>query len=204
MAPTYGREGWPVKASDPKLVRVAGRLAGMIEVDSCALVGALAAAAHGYVRATRDVDLVTRIPLTKARDRLVQHGVKASLRRGDVLAGEFPCVGGVLEGVEFDVLPPLVPIEWETTVELQLAGGNKLRVVDAQTLIHLKLRAGGPQDVLDAVMLLQQHPEHLARARELATAYGVKERLESFLSDPRIQSKMPRRSRARPSRSRKT
>lgn len=195
MAPTPGREARAVKAGDPKLVRVACRLVGIIETDSCALVGALAVAAHGYVRATRDVDLVTRIPLTEARDRLAQHGVKASLRRSDALAGDFPCVRGVLDGVEFDVLPPLVPMEWENTVEIPLPGGNKLRVVDARTLIHLKLRAGGPQDVLDVAMLLQRHPEHLARARDLATAYDVTERLESFLSDPRVRAKTPRRSR---------
>jgi hypothetical protein len=175
----------------------------MIEVDSCALVGALAVAAHGYVRATRDVDLVTRIPLKEARERLAKHGVRARLRRGDVLAGDFPCVRGVLDGVEFDVLPPLVPIDWEQTVEIPLTSGDKLRVVDARTIIHLKLRAGGPQDVLDVAMLLQRHPEHLARARELATAYGVTERLESFLSDPRIQAKPSHRSGPPSSRSKK-
>jgi len=176
----------------------------MIEADSCALVGALAAAVHGYVRATRDVDLVTRIPLTEARKRLARHGVKAVLKHGDVLKGDFSCIKGVLEGIEFDVLPPLVPIEWENAADVPLAGGDKLKVVDLRTLIHLKLRAGGPQDVLDVVMLLQRRPEHLARARELATGYRVTDRLESFLSDPRIRAKVPRRSAQHERRSRKT
>lgn len=178
-----------MRGRDPKLLRIARRLAGMIGPDSCALIGALAAAVHGHVRATRDVDLVTRIPLAEARTRLVEHGVKTVLKRGDVPQGDFPCVRGILDGVEFDILPPLVPIDWENTVEVPLAGGSNLKVVDLRTLIHLKLRAGGPQDVLDVVMLLQQRPEHLSRARELATAYRVADWLESFMSDPRIKAK---------------
>ena len=203
MAPTRGRGGLAVRASDPRLVRIARRLVGMIEPDSCAVVGALAVAVHGYVRATRDIDLVTGIPLTEARTRLAKHGVKTTLQHGDVLEGDFPCVKGVLDGIEFDVLPPLVPIQWENAVDVPLAGGDKLKFVDLRTLIHLKLRAGGPQDVLDVVMLLQRHPEHLARARELATGYRVTDRLESFISDPRIKAKAPRPSGQRRRRSSK-
>ena len=190
-----------MRASDPKLVRVAQRLADMIEPESCVVVGALAIAVHGYVRATRDVDLVTRIPLSEARKRLAEHGVKAVLKRGDVLEGDFSCIKGVLDGIDFDVLPLLVPIEWKSAVDVPLAGGAKLKVVDLRTLIHLKLRAGGPQDVLDVVMLLQRHPEHLTRALELATGYRVADRLESFLNDPRIKAKTPRPPRQRRRRS---
>jgi hypothetical protein len=192
-----------VKASAPTLVRVARLLARILEPGPSAVAGALAVAVHGYVRATKDVDLVTGIPLAEARRRLVEHGVKAALKRGDALEGDFSCVKGVLDGVEFAVLPLLVPIEWENAVELPLAGGEKLKVVDLRTLIHLKLRAGGPQDVLDVVMLLQRHPEHLPVARELATGYLLTERLESFMNDPRIRAKAPRGRRRRPTSARR-
>jgi hypothetical protein len=76
-------------------------------------------------------------------------------------------------------------------VDVPLGGGERLRIVDLRTLIHLKLRAAGPQDVLDVAMLLQLRPEHLALARELATAYRVADRLESFINDPRIRAKAP-------------
>jgi hypothetical protein len=180
------------------LRRVALRLIESLGEDACVVVGAIAVAAHGYPRATADVDLVARIPLAEVRKRLTARGVPCVLKRGDRMEGDFPCVRGVLDGVEFDILPPLVPIEWENAVDVPLGGGDKLRIVDLRTLIHLKLRAGGPQDVLDVVMLLQQHPEHLARARELATAHRVADRLESFLSDPRIKAKAPRAARRRP------
>jgi hypothetical protein len=149
----------------------------------------MAVAVHGYARATADVDLVSRLPLPEARKRLTDHGVKTTLKHGDVREADFDCLKGVLEGIEFDILPPLVPIDWENTIDVPLGRGETLKFVDLPTLIHLKLRAGGPQDVLDVVMLLQLHPAEVQRARELATAYGLAAQLESFMESPRIKAK---------------
>ena len=186
-----------MKQSDPKLVRIAHRLASMIDPDGCVVVGAMAVAVHGYPRATTDVDLVSRLPLAEARKRLAGHGVKATLRRGDVAERDFDRLKGVLDGIEFDVLPPLVPIDWGNSVDVPLGHGDTLKVVDLSTLIHLKLRAGGPQDVIDVVMLLQQHPAEASRARELATAYGFAAQLDSFMKSPRIKAKGPKTPRSR-------
>ena len=164
----------------------------MIDPESCVVVGALAAAAHGYTRATTDVDLVSRLPLPEVRKRLADQGVKTLLKHGDVHEGDFDCLKGVLDGIEFDILPPLVPIDWANAVDLALSRGEKLRVVDLRTLIHLKFRAGGPQDVLDVVMLLQRHPGELARARQLAIAHSLAAQLESFMKSPRIKAKAPK------------
>jgi hypothetical protein len=182
-----------LKRSDPKLVRVAHRLTRMIDPDQCVVVGAMAVAVHGYPRATTDVDIVSRLPLPSVRKRLADHGVRAALKHGDVQDDDFDCLKGVLDGIDFDVLPPVVPIDWENAVDVPLGRGETLRVVDLRTLIHLKLRAGGPQDVIDVAMLLQQHPAEAARAGELATAYGLDAQLESFMKSPRIASKGPKR-----------
>ena len=178
-----------MKPDDPKLVRIAYRLAATIDPDLCAVAGAMAVAVHGYPRATADVDLVSRLPLPEARKRLTDHGVKTTLKRGDVREADFDCLKGVLEGIEFDILPPLVPIDWENAVDVPIGRGETLKFVDLPTLIHLKLRAAGPQDVLDVVMLLQLHPAEVQRARELATAYGLAAQLESFMESPRIRAK---------------
>ena len=178
-----------MKPDDPKLVRIAYRLAATIDPDLCAVAGAMAVAVHGYPRATAEVDLVSRLPLPEARKRLTDHGVKTTLKRGDVREADFDCLKGVLEGIEFDILPPLVPIDWENAVDVPLGRGETLKFVDLPTLIHLKLRAAGPQDVLDVVMLLQLHPAEVQRARELATAYGLAAQLESFRESPRIRAK---------------
>jgi len=178
-----------LKPNYPKLVRIAHRLAATIDPDACAVAGAMAVAVHGYARATADVDLVCRLPLPEARKRLADQGMKSALKRGDVREGDFDCLKGVLEGIEFDILPPLVPIDWENAVDVPLGRGETLKFVDLPTLIHLKLRAAGPQDVLDVVMLLQQHPAEVVRARELATAYGLAAQLESFMESPRIKAR---------------
>jgi hypothetical protein len=178
-----------LKPNDPKLVRIAHRLAAAIDPDSSAVAGAMAVAVHGYVRATADVDLVSRLPLPEVRKRLADRGMKSALKRGDVSEGDFDCLKGVLEGIEFDILPPLVPIDWENAVDVPLGGGETLKFVDLPTLIHLKLRAGGPQDVLDVVMLLKRHSAEVVRARELATGYGLAAQLETFMESPRIKAR---------------
>jgi hypothetical protein len=166
----------------------------MIDPDDCVVVGAMAVAVHGYARATTDVDLVSRPPLRETRKRLAAHGVNAALKRGDALEGEFDCLKGSLDGIEFDILPALVPIDWEHTIALPLGDGETLNVVDLPTLIHLKLRAGGPQDLVDVAMLIQRHPSESARAAQLATAFGLASQLESFLANPRIRSRGPKAS----------
>ena len=190
-----------MKPADPKLVRAAHRLAAMLDPDQCVVVGAMALAVYGYPRATVDVDFVSRLPLPEARKRLADHGVKASLEHSDKVAGDFDCLKGVFDGIEFDILPPLVEIDWKKAVAIPVGRGHTLKVVDLPTLIHLKLRVGGPQDVLDVAMLLQQHPTEATRAGKLATAFGLDAQLQSFMKSPRVVAKGPKALRRRSGRS---
>src|SRR5260370_34284703 len=100
----------------PRVTRfeaVALRLAKILGERECLLAGGLAVIAHGYVRATQDVDLVTRLPLREVRDRLVRRGVRAPLERGAPLEGDFPAVKGHLPGLPLAVFSELVPLPWE-------------------------------------------------------------------------------------------
>jgi hypothetical protein len=178
-----------VRKPESDLTRIAARLASILGPEHCVLVGALAVAVHGYPRATDDVDLLTRLDLKEAQKRLAAHGVETVLRRGDVLEGDFPCLQGVLDGVRFDVLPQLVTIQWDDAVSLPM-GGTVLRVVDLDGLIRLKLRAGGPQDLMDAAHLLLQHPDRIGRARDAARRYHLEEKLDIWLDDPRTRSQV--------------
>lgn len=166
------------------LARAAVRLAGLIGTEDCVLVGGLAVGAHGYVRATDDIDMLGRRPLPEIRDRLRKAGIETRTLRGDVLDGGFSCVKGEIDGIPFDILPPLVPIAWGRAIPLEMAGGT-LRVVDLDSLLQLKFRAGGPQDLLDAARLVLRHPEVEPRATELATAYGARDQFEAWLRHPR-------------------
>jgi len=170
---------------------VAVRLASLLPQPS-ALIGALAVAAHGYVRATDDIDFVSAASPKEIQARLAKAGISSKIRRGDALEGDIPSVvHGRADGLRFEVLSPPVPIDWSRTVALPLSEGSQLRVVDLDALVRLKLRAGGPQDLIDVVHLVRIHPEIKSRALELAEAYGERERFEKWLVDPRIRSAKP-------------
>jgi hypothetical protein len=166
---------------------VARRVAHVLGSDDCLLVGGLAVGAHGYVRATKDVDFVARISLSEAQKRFRERSIAASVKHGDFTEGDFPCLQANVDGVRVDVMPPLVPIEWERSIEVALTRTEHLRVIDLDGLLRLKLRAGGPKDLMDAAVLMLRHPETLARGRELAVAYGAADRLEAWLTDPRLR-----------------
>ena len=178
-----------MKRGNSDLRLTALQLAAILGPDQCVVVGALAVAAHGYPRATDDVDLLTRLDLRKAQKRLRARGLDATMKRGDPGKGDFSCLQGSLQGVRFDILPELVPLQWEHALHLRVSGTD-LRIVDLDGLVRLKLRAGGPQDLMDAAHLLLLHPEHIAKAREAARAYRLEDKLDIWLKDARVRSKV--------------
>jgi hypothetical protein len=177
-------------------MRVARRVAKALGEDDCLLAGGLAVSAHGFVRATRDVDLVTRLSLAEAKRKLAAAGLDTTLLRGDALDGGFSCLKGEANGLAFDVLPQLVTIHWELALPVEAGGRSRLRVVAIQDLLALKMKAQGPKDLHDAAMLVLLHPESEARAKELATAYRTLERFESWLDDPRTRAQAEEEARA--------
>jgi hypothetical protein len=185
-----------MKSGDPDLRRIAARLAEILGPDRCVLVGALAVAVHGYPRATDDVDLLTSLDLREAQKLLGSRGIETVMKRGGVLEGDFSCLQGTLAGVRFDILPELVALQWDHALSLSL-GGTVLRIVDLDGLLRLKLRAGGPQDLMDAAHLILQHPDRIAAAREAARAYRLEDKLDVWLNDPRTRSQVEEELRAR-------
>jgi hypothetical protein len=181
------------------LEKAAVKLARILGPDDCLLVGGMAVGAHGYVRATKDVDFIVNFGLESARARLERHGISSTLKRADPMEGDFSCVKGSVAGVPFDVMPPLVQLDWSRSVKLPMAKGVTIQVVDLEGLIRLKLRAGGPRDLLDVAALVLRHPQHLALAREMAVAYHVADKLEIWLKDPRLKAEMLEARRAKSS-----
>ena len=176
-----------------RLTRAAARLVQILGGD-CAIAGGLAVNAYGYVRATRDIDVIALTSLEAARRRLTEQGVVSRVFRGDAFEDDFTCLKGVLGGVPFDVLPPLVPIEPERLVRLDLHEVS-LPIVDFETLVRLKLKAGGPKDLLDLAMLVNLRPERRTRTLEMA-AYDpqLQSRLLSMVDDPRVKRDVAERS----------
>ncbi|MEM9696400.1 MAG: hypothetical protein AAGA56_27900, partial [Myxococcota bacterium] len=133
-------------------------------------VGAVAMACHGYVRATRDIDLATELAtFTQMRtlyNRCRDRGWSAELRLPDA---EDP-LGGVLdvEGDGFDLIQvvnfynPLRPTPNPGTDALDRAVAldtmPALRVATVEDLILLKLYAGGRKSELDVIELIEATP----------------------------------------------
>lgn len=161
-------------------------VARSLDPAECLVVGGLAVMAHGFVRATHDVDLLTRLPLSEARRRLVDSGLETRMLKGDPLDRGFSCLQGELRGVPFDVLPQLVPIHWELATPLLGTAQAPLRLVALVDLLALKLKAQGPKDLMDAAMLVLLHPETRESTRELAVAYRVADKFDMWLADPRL------------------
>jgi hypothetical protein len=175
------------------LDRAAVRLAEILG-DQGALIGGMAVAAHGYVRATEDVDFVTGAPLSEVRRRLQDQGIAATLHRG-----EFDCLKGVLDGVSFDIITPPGLLDLDRAIEIPIRRG-RLRVVPLETLIYLKLKAQGPRDLMDVAALVLLHPGQREHALAVARSEKALDRLQSWLSDPRLQSELRRAGRAAPRR----
>jgi hypothetical protein len=127
------------------------------------LVGGLAVGAHGYVRGTRDVDFVVNMKLREAQRRLRDDHIPSTLARVALLEGDITWLRGTVGEVPFDILPAIVPIDWDASIAVPL-GRATLRVVDLEGLLRLKVRAGGPRDLMDVAALVVRHPQRRERA----------------------------------------
>jgi hypothetical protein len=130
-----------------------------------ALCGGLALGYHGFVRATKDIDvLVSRSQLARAMEvgrtlgfdvpprkmifglrtdtpREVQRISKADSGTGDLLTLDLMVVAGDLEDV------------WQTRITIEPVPGKTLVTVSRDGLAKMKRIAGRPQDLVDLARL---------------------------------------------------
>jgi hypothetical protein len=116
-----------------------------------AVIGALAAAVHGVVRASLDADVVVQLSMPKLSEleiSLTASGLTTELRKGDFddpipallqVTDEFGNQVDLLAGVR--VYSRVISIPFE---------GTQLRVVGCEDFIAMKIFAGGPLDLVDA------------------------------------------------------
>ena len=169
-----------------ELTSAAAQLSSILG-EGALLIGGLAVSAWGHVRATEDIDFVSKLDPKALQERLGVHDISSELRRGDVLEGDIPWVlHGKFGNVSFQVLPPIVSIAWENATAVNLPDGSEVRIVSLEDLIHLKVRAGGTRDRWDVAELVRVNPEIHDSARRWATELGRLEELDSWLNDPRL------------------
>jgi len=145
-----------------------------------AVVGAMAAAVHGVVRASLDADAVVALQVQEAHDlrrAFVEAGYEAELRVGDV-DDPIPALLEVLDRHRnrVDLLIGLRGMDPEAmgrTQQVALAGAT-LEIVGREDFVAMKAFAGGPLDLSDAraVLDMDRSSLDLDLLRRLAQRFG--------------------------------
>lgn len=168
-----------------------------------ALIGAIALAAHNYVRGTMDVDFATTVDpgvdLRRLQAKLDSMGLQTKLNMPDA----DDALGGLLrvwhaEDEEGDPVDPVDVVNFFNPYRPggrnpgadavrnahRLEKGSSLRYVRLPELIALKLYAGGRRDLADVVELLVRNPEaDLPAIRTVCAQYGFAEQLEELVQE---------------------
>ena len=157
-------------------------IAGFLEARGVryAVIGAMAAAVHGVVRASLDADAVVALQVREAqalRQALVEEGYEAAVRTGDA---DDP-IPGPLEikdrhGNRVDLLLGLRGMDPELlnrTRKVRLADAT-LEIVGREDFIAMKAFAGGPVDLAGAraVLYFDRDSVDLELLRRLAQRFG--------------------------------
>lgn len=155
--------------SDPEdLLRAAEEILAVLarhHVDAV-VIGAVALAAHHYVRQTEDLDLGVTADLPTQRamvNSLRAAGLPAELREpdeADPLGGVIDVSGsfGLVQIISFAGRFPVVIEDAVRLSTLVVREGSPLKIVPIPHLIALKLYAGGHKSKADIIELLVRNP----------------------------------------------
>jgi hypothetical protein len=146
------------------------------------VIGAVALAAHRYVRQTRDLDLGVNADLPSLRavvESLKGRGFEAVLREpdgDDPLGGVIDVTGpfGLVQIISYADRFPAVIDDALRVATLVAREGSTLRIVPIPHLIALKLYAGGYKSKADIVELLARNPDlDLDEVQEICSRYRL-------------------------------
>ena len=157
-----------MKATTP-ILRAAEQVADILkqhQVDAV-VIGAVALAAHNYVRHTRDIDLGVNADLTTLRRVLTslrEAGLTAELHEpdgADPLGGVIDISGsfGMLQIVGFGGRFPAVIEDAVRSATMVVRPGSSLKLVPLPQLVALKLYAGGLKSKADILEVLRRNPD---------------------------------------------
>jgi predicted nucleotidyltransferase len=173
------------------MVEIAQRLADR-GVPYC-VVGAMAGAVHGMIRASVDADALLALDAHEARDlaaALRSCGYRTEVRIGD-FDDPIPALIQVWDafGNRVDLLVGLRrqdPEVMQRTCAVNLAGAT-LRVVGLEDYLAMKLYAGGPLDLADARAVMAVNRDQLDKPllQRLVACFGrdASQRLTTLMAD---------------------
>jgi hypothetical protein len=179
------------------LLQAAERVMQILEqhrIDAV-VIGAVAMAAHHYVRLTHDIDLGVNADIETLRDitsSLHDAGYEAELREPDAqdpLGGVVDITGpvGLLQIISYAQRFPAVIEDALQKTTVTLRPGSPLKLVPLPQLVALKLYAGGLKSKADILELLLRNPEaNLDEINTTCSRYrleGLDEILREIRSD---------------------
>ncbi len=167
-----------------QLSDAAARLLALLDPEGV-LIGGICGALYGVERFTRDVDIAADLKPETITQRLHDAGIASQVRRSSEPGDLSWVVHGQFEGIEFQVLPASEAGISPATFEVK-AG---LRIADINSFITSKCIAAGQQDMHDVAALCLIYPELAGYCRDSASQYDCLEKLESWLSDRRLQQR---------------
>jgi hypothetical protein len=185
--------------TDP-LIELAERIASVAADLSIptALIGAMALAAHNYVRGTADIDLATAVdPNTQLRllqSKLDSLGLHTELNLPDAddsLGGLLRVWAGDAEDDPVEIVnfynpyrPTRNPGGEAIRAAVPIDGQAGLRCVSLPHLIALKLYAGTRRDHADVVELLRRNPQaDLDEIRAVCQTFGHAELIAELIRE---------------------
>lgn len=158
------------------------------------VIGAVALAAHSYVRNTEDLDMAVNADLKHLRSltaALNAEGFRATLHEPDApdpLGGVIDVEGafGILQIISYAGKFPAVIDDALREATMSVRAGSPLKLVPLPHLVALKLYAGGMKSKADIVELLLRNPDaDLDAVRRLCDSYrlaGLEELIEEAKS----------------------
>lgn len=170
----------------PSILDAAERIAGI--AAGCNLpvmvIGAVAMAAHRYVRYTNDIDLAVLADLPRMRaleKTLCSHGYEAEFHEPDAedpLGGVIDVSGpfGLVQIISFEDRFPAVILDALASDQiLSVRPGSILRIMPIPQLVALKLYAGGHKSRADIIELLRRNPEQdIEEVRKICRKYRLR------------------------------
>lgn len=181
-------------------LELAGEVTSLLreEHTRALVIGAIALAAHGYVRGTEDVDLAIAVNpnglealARRLQNRLAQVEIKVELPTPDDPLGgvvNLRRTDGTTEGlvqvVNFDNAPgggfPALVLSADAA-PFSFPDGGQGELVSAEDLVFFKLYAGGTKSRADVEELLVRKKLDVEKLRSIAQRYRMTDELQAVL-----------------------
>lgn len=162
---------------------IMNRLTDKGTIEGYALIGGLSVSVWGQPRGTRDIDLLVSLEATEKTSAFItalkEDGFSAELYKGSITDPVPYLVRARKKDVPIDIIIATRKMENEAVanaVDIDFKGVN-IPVISPEYLIIMKLKAGGPRDLLDVKELLLSKKPDMESVISLAKRFRVDKRL---------------------------